>query len=163
MKFSRLLVVSAMAAAVAFAGGQAVSAGSNSANMTVTATVSANCTVSASPLTWTAFDTVTGSGADTTTKLSIACTKGTAANVAMGPGLATANGTRNMKKGSDSLAYDIYTASDYGTVWSDTSKVSLVAAPSKVAREVDVYGRIVASNDVPAGVYTDTVSVTVDF
>jgi len=163
MKFSRLLVVAATVAAVAFLGGQVVSAGSNSANMSVQATVSANCTITASPLTWTAFDTVVGTGADSTATVSVACTKGAVANVAMGPGQNPGT-TRNMKSSSsDLLAYEIYTSDTYGTVWNAANVVVLGAAPSKDPRALTVYGRIKATNDVPAGSYTDLVVATVNF
>lgn len=160
MKRSRLLVVAAMVAAVAFFGGRAVSAGSNTANMNVQATVVANCTITANPLKWTQFDPVTGAGADTTGSLLIACTKGTTPTVQMGDGQ---NGGRKMSNGSDVLAYDIYTASDYKTVWNMTNTVSLGQAPSKAERTMNVYGRIVATSDVPAGTYTDLVVATVNF
>jgi spore coat protein U-like protein len=162
MKRSRLVVVAVMAAAVAVLGGRAVSAASNTANMTVQATVVANCTITANSLLWSSFDTVTGQGADATTTLSIACTKGATPTVQMGSGL-HAGTTRNMQNGSDLLAYDIYTSSTFDTVWNGTSTVALIPAPSKAPRSMNVYGRIVATNDVPAGTYSDTVVSTVNF
>ena len=162
MKRSRQVVVAAMVAAVAFVGGQAVRAASNTASMTVQATVVANCTITANPLTWTSFDTVNGTGAEANTTLSIACTKGAIPTVQMGLGQ-NAGTTRNMKNGSDLLAYDIYTSNAYDTVWNATNTVVLPAAPSKAARPMNVYGRIVATNDVPAGTYSDLVVATVNF
>ncbi len=162
MKRSRLVVVGALVAAAPFLGARAASAGSNSANMTVQATVVANCTVTANPLTWTSFDTVTGSGADTNTTLSIACTKGAVPTVQMGLGQ-NASTTRNMKNGANLLAYDIYTSTAYDTVWNATNTVALPAAPSKAARPMNVYGRIAAANDVPSGSYSDLVVATVNF
>ena len=37
------------------------------------------------------------------------------------------------------------------------------AAPSKVARNFTVYGRVASNQDVPAGSYNDTVVATVNF
>lgn len=155
-------------------------AGSANANLAVSATVSANCTITTSPLAFGTYDPV---GANVTTALngtgsvSVACTKGaTGLSVGMGNG-ANFSSTRRMSAGGGNvLGYGLYRPpnSTPGTActfpatqaWGTTigtNTLALTSPTSKTARTYNVCGTIPAGQDVAAGSYTDTVVATINF
>lgn len=77
--------------------------------------------------------------------------------------------TRTMTSGANTLAYNLYTASNYATIWGDgsagTSTVSdaYLLAVGTVVRNFAVYGRAPALQNVAAGNYGDTIIVTVTY
>lgn len=143
-------------------------AGSQTAPMSVSATVTANCTVSAGNLAFGNVNAVSGSNYDATATLSIACTNGSgwtaAATVGGGPSATFA--TRRMTAGANTLNYTIYTDSGRTTVWGDgTSSSSLISGTGNGSTQsVTVYGRVPSGQTtVPAGSYADSVTVTVTY
>jgi spore coat protein U-like protein len=140
------------------------------ASLAVTASVSANCVINAGSLAFGAYDPVSTnastdlSGSGTFT---VACTRG-AANVWVGMGNgANYSGGRRMRLGAttDYLSYELYkdnTASP--AVWGNTLATGLGYSPTTLAPyTMTVYGKVPANQDVPAGSYSDTVVMTVNF
>ena len=75
---------------------------------------------------------------------------------------------RTLKFGSSSLAYNLYVDAAHVGVWGDgtggTSTVSdSYGVSALVTKNYPVYGRIPASQNVPAGSYTDSIMVTVTY
>jgi spore coat protein U-like protein len=166
----RLLVVSA--GLVLFAGHAAAQSSPQTANLTVTAAVAANCSVSTTALDFGSYNplsatTMTGAG-----QILLRCTRGTVPTVALDNG-ANASGTvRRMRNGTDFLSYALMQptsnaagagcpAAGAGTAW--TTGFALTAAPSSAQRTYNVCGQLAGAQDVPAGTYTDTVVATVTF
>jgi spore coat protein U-like protein len=149
------------------------------ANLNVSATVNANCSITTAPVAFgTAYDTVTGTAVTSTGTVTIACTKGAASTITLGAGGFHDGTTRRMTDGAGTptfLSYELYqqpnntpgTACNYTapTVWTAAAGgiFTPANAPSKVARTYNVCGRIVANQDVPAATYTDIVVATVVF
>jgi spore coat protein U-like protein len=139
------------------------------ANLTVSATVTTNCTITTAALAFGSYDPVVANASanlDGTGTVSVACTKGAAPTIALGSGSNASGSTRRMSDGaSHYLTYELYQDSSRSTVWAGAGAglLTTVAAPSKVARDFTVYGRIVGNQDVPAGTYGDTVVATVNF
>jgi spore coat protein U-like protein len=146
-----------------------VDAASASANLSVSATVSNNCTISTTAVAFGSYDPVVAhasSDLDGTGTVTVACTKGATATVGLGLGTNASGSTRRMKDaGTNYLTYELYQDSGRATVWGNSggALLSPPAAPSKAPRNFSVYGRIAANQDVPAGTYTDTVVATVNF
>lgn len=146
-------------------------AGTASDNMSVSATVSNTCTISAGALSFGSYDPVAGSQVDNTAALTVACTKGHTAGITLDQGSNADTGStddvplRRMADGSGNyLAYFLYQDSGRTTVWGGTtsSDKDYTAADSS-SSNITVYGRISASQDVPAGSFSDTVSSTITF
>ncbi|HUO20803.1 MAG TPA: spore coat U domain-containing protein, partial [Steroidobacteraceae bacterium] len=109
--------------------------------------------------------------ADTT--LSVRCSRGAAFTVAMDAG--AGGGTlaqRLMAQGAAHLQYNIYTSAARTTVWGDGSVSSAVVAglgkglASGQAIAETVYGVLpdsAANQQLPPGLYTDTVLVTISY
>jgi spore coat protein U domain-containing protein, fimbrial subunit CupE1/2/3/6 len=144
-------------------------AGSASANLSVSASVANNCTISTSPLAFGAYDPVVAnasSNLDATGMVTVACTKGATATIGLGLGSNASGNTRRMTDGSTNfLTYEVYQDSSRSAVWGNSGAelLSPSAAPSKSTRDFTVYGRIPSNQDVPAGSYADTVTATVNF
>lgn len=139
-----------------------------SSTMPVSATVTANCTLSTSALAFGSVNTISGSNVDGTGGLTITCTNGTAwsASAGVGGGSGASFASRRMTSGGNLLNYNLYTSSGYSTVWGDgTASTGLISGTGNgTAQSVTVYGRVTAGQtSVPAGAYADTVAVTVTY
>jgi spore coat protein U-like protein len=169
MRFSKLLFVLTTIGVLVASSDSPVLAGSATANLSVTATVGANCTISTAPVAFPAYDPiVTNASAndDGTGSVIITCTRGTSATIGLGLGANASGSQMRMKDATtDYLNYVLYQDSGRATVWGNSGAglLSPVAAPDKNPRTFAVYGRIPSAQDVPAGSYTDTVVATVNF
>jgi spore coat protein U domain-containing protein, fimbrial subunit CupE1/2/3/6 len=167
---------SAVIAALAFAGcatvpqaGSILFSHSTTANLTVSATVSVNCAVTAGTLAFGAYDPVVtnaSSNRDASGTFTVACTKNaTGVTIDLGRGSNYSSG-RRMAASGNYLSYQMYSNSARTSVWGSTSGGSVVnmSAPTSMAAVTyTVHGRIASGQDVPAGSYTDTVVATINF
>jgi spore coat protein U-like protein len=169
MRISKLLFVLATIGVLVVSSDSQVVAGSATANLSVTAAVGANCTISTAPVAFPAYDPVVANAStndDGTGSVIITCTRGSTATIGLGSGLNLSAGQMRMKDATtDYLNYALYQDSGRATVWGNSGAglLSPVAAPDKNPRTFTVYGRIPSAQDVPAGSYTDTVVATVNF
>ena len=144
-----------------------VCAGTTTGNLSISATVSNNCQITNTPaIAFGSYNPLSVTPVDATGTISLACTKGAVAVIALdtsaNPTHATGT-TRAMKDAaSDYVSYELYSDSSRTAVWK-SSGVTEPAAPSKAAVDYTVYGRIPAGQDVPANAYSDTVVITVSF
>lgn len=135
--------------------------------MTVSATVQSACVVSANPLAFGNYNPTSGSNTDATTTLSVTCTSGTSYTVGLSAG--TGNGAtvsaRKMTGGGNTLNYALYQDSARSTNWGNTPGTDTPASATAgaSAATLTVYGRITGGQNVPAGTYTDSVTVTVNY
>lgn len=146
-----------------------ISANEGTTSFTVSAAVPASCAVSATPLD---FGTagVLAVNRDATGTLSIVCTRNAAFKIALGPGLNDGGlgvSARKMKSGATTIAYQLYQDAGRTTVWGDTlSGVGANVASDTgngLTQNHTVYGRVPPQSTPPAGTYTDTVVVTVEY
>ena len=166
-----LLTAMLTAGALLGAAGGA-SAGTATTTFTVTATVNTNCKVSAAPIT---FNYTPGLGDVTNSSptVTVNCTKGTAFNTALTPGLTTGSNIaqRLLNDGAgNTLQYNLYTSSALTTPWGITPGTDTVAGtgggkgvPAAVTQTV--YFKVVdsANQGVPPGTYSDTITVNVNY
>ena len=163
----RFGTVTTLLALIALGLARLVCAGTTTGNLSVSATVSNNCQITNTPaVAFGNYDTLSVTPIDATGTISLACTKGAVAVIALdtsaNPTHATGT-TRAMKDAaSDYVSYELYSDSSRTAVWK-SSGVTEPAAPSKAAVDYTVYGRIPAGQDVPANAYSDTVVITVSF
>jgi spore coat protein U-like protein len=141
-------------------------------NMPVQAQVNANCNFTTSnTMTFTGYDPSDPAGAnlDGTVLLGVRCTRGAAVTIGIGPGgnpAAVAGSTRAMRIGATAnvLGYDFYHEAGRTTLWTDTGAGLYSFSPATNApTSITIYGRVPGAQDVPAGTYTDTVLVTVNY
>jgi spore coat protein U domain-containing protein, fimbrial subunit CupE1/2/3/6 len=95
-------------------------AASQSANLNVTASVSAQCTITTTPVAFGAYDPIVANAAADLTasgSVNVACTKGTAATIDLGNGGSFLGGTRRMGSGSDFLNYGLFKDAALSQAW----------------------------------------------
>jgi len=142
---------------------------SSTASLTISATVSKNCTITTAPVTFGAYNTVGANATaplDSTGTVTVTCTKGATATVGLGAGSNAQGTTRRMTGGAAAfLNYELYKDSSRTTVWGNTtgSYLDIPAAPDRNPRDFPVYGRVPSGQDATVGSYTDTVVATVNF
>lgn len=133
----------------------------------VTATVQTACSVSANPLAFGNYDPTSATALDASTTLSVLCTIGTSFTVGLNAG--TASGatvtTRRMTNGANTLNYALYRESGRTNNWGNTPGTDTPPATTAPvgASSLTVYGRVPAGQNVPAGGYADTITVTVNY
>ena len=165
----RISIVLAGLAVVSFAAESRLSGQSASASLTVSASVSKNCTISTAPVNFGAYDPVAANATaplDGTGTVTITCTKGAPAKVGLSLGSNGQGTTRRMSGGTAAyLAYELYKDTGRATVWGDTidTALDIPAAPDRNPRAFTVYGRVAGAQDATVGNYTDTILATVNF
>jgi spore coat protein U-like protein len=165
----RILIVLAGCAVASIAAESRLRGQSASASLTVSASVSKNCTITTSPVNFGAYDPVAANATaplDGTGTVTVTCTKGAAAKVGLSVGANAQGTTRRMSGGTAAfLTYELYRDSTHSTVWGDTidTALDIPAAPNRNPRDFPVYGRVAATQDATVGSYTDTVLATVNF
>jgi spore coat protein U-like protein len=166
---TRTAAVLGLVSGLTLAAGSLVNAGTSTANLSTSAAVANNCTITTSPVAFGSYDPVGVNAAtnlDGSGSVTVACTRGTTATIGLDLGSHASGSTRQLSNGSGSfLTYEFYQDSSRSTVWSNSGSglVSPPAAPSKDGRVFNVYGRVALNQDVTSGTYSDTVTATVNF
>lgn len=155
------VLLAALAPAPAFAA-------TASSTLNVDATVTANCTVSTSALSFGNVDPLGGSDVDASGGITVTCTNGTdwSAAAGIGSGSGASYAARRMSAGADLLAYNIYTDAGRTSVWGDGTGATdtIDSTGTGAVQNVTVYGRVPSGQtSVPPGGYSDTVAVTVTY
>ena len=144
-------------------------AGSATANLNVTASVSAVCTISTVTVAFGAYDPVVTNAAtdlNGTGTLTVACTKGAAATIDLGVGNNLSGGSRRMGSGVDFLNYARFKDAARTQVWGTgmTGGTTLTYnSASKASTNITVYGKVPQAQDVTVGSYSDVVVATINY
>lgn len=135
-----------------------LAAGSKTDAIPVSATVATNCTISGGSIDFGTVDAVTDAGGKnaTVTAPTIKCTKGASIAVTDDDGLYDASGTPRMSDGTTNyLAYSVsYSTPLTGAGMNSDIGGSLNLSASLAANALD---------DVPAGSYSDTLTITITY
>lgn len=126
--------------------------------------------VSVSGVSFGTYDVLSVSPVDTAGTLTFNCTSVLGSDnivVDISAGGSSSFAARELVAGSDVLEYNLYTNAGRSTVWGDgssgTSHYGPANPPNGTNFSLTVYGRVPAQQDVPAGSYTDTVVVTIQY
>jgi spore coat protein U-like protein len=150
--------------AASLAGCMAAWAQTSTTSLGVSATVLATCQLSSSNV---AFGNYSSAQLDATGSVGVTCTNLAPYTVALdaGTGSGATTSVRVMTgPSSHTLAYALYQDPTRTARWGNTLGVDMVAGiGSGAAQTLTVYGRIPAGQAPAAGVYSDTVTVTVSY
>lgn len=127
----------------------------------------ANCTISSvSGLSfgpYDVFNTIATTGSGTLTVDSCSTGKPTY-TAALSTGISGTFSFRTMINGTNTLQYNLYTTSGHANVWGDgTSSTRTVGGNGTSSSTQTIYGRIPAGQDVSAGSYSDSITLTITF
>jgi len=164
MNFKRTLLIAAL---LSPGLSMALTAGNT---FQVTATVISSCTVSGTTLNFgnTIDSLATPTPVDATSTLTVTCSNTMPYTVSLNAGAnaggASNFGTRKMKSGSNTLAYQLYTDTGRSTVWGDgTASSTSAGTGTGSAQTLSIYGRLPSIANAVPGAHTDTVTVTITY
>lgn len=136
-----------------------------SPTFTINATVAANCLVATQNIDF-GSKGVLDANVDATGLVTVTCTPSTAYTVSLNGG--TTGGTptnRKMSKGAERVTYGLYKDNARTQPWGDagTPGSTVAGTGTGAAQPLTVYGRVLPQTTPSAGVYTDTVVVTITY
>jgi spore coat protein U domain-containing protein, fimbrial subunit CupE1/2/3/6 len=113
------------------------------------------------------YDVFASTPTDTTGTISLTCSGNADLTITVSKGGSATFNPRTLNGGSDTLNYNLHKDAARTTVWGDgtgsTATYTQSGVPNNTAQNLTIYGRIPAAQDVSAGSYTDSVTVTIDF
>ncbi len=143
------------------------SAATATTTFAVTAAVSANCLVTANPI---SFGAYSGAALNVSTTIAVTCTNTTPYSVGLdagkGSGASTTNRlmTNTTTGSTQTLGYQLYqTGYTGGTNWGNTSMNMPTGIGSGAAQTLTVYGVVPANQYPTPGNYADTITVSVTY
>jgi len=158
-----------LCALAAFATSASAVAGSATANMSVTASVTNSCTISAGALSFGAYDPTSNTDASGSATLTLDCTKDASATITLDQGSNPTGAStdaapeRQLGNGTDYIAYFLYQDAGYTTAWGNTAGTGAGYTGTGSSGNVTVYAKAAKNQNVSAGSYTDSVTATVTF
>ncbi|OCI94014.1 hypothetical protein A6U86_18425 [Rhizobium sp. AC27/96] len=98
----------------------------------------------------------------------VQCTSGVDYNIGLDGGGTKDTSNRRMKStdaaNTETIGYQLYSDKSGGKVWGNTAGTDTVKGKADgTLQSYTVYGRVIAQSTPPAGIYSDTVAVTVTF
>ncbi len=137
--------------------------------MLAASALEAQCTIAVTAgVAFGSYDVFTSTPTDTAGEVQATCTsRYTNVTISMGKGGALTFQPRQMASGAERLDYNLYLDASRTQIWGDGTGGTVVYGPVAINRNqtrvVPVYGRIPATQDAAAGLYSDTVVATVTF
>lgn len=154
-----------MIAATLFAA-PAIFASAN-ARFQVSATVTADCRISVTDLSFGQYDPLGQNSSrelNAAAGVSMLCTRDARATIVMDAGRSPLGSTRGLSSGDQRVAYQIYRDADRTQVWgSGADALQFVSGGVQNPQQFVVYARIPPGQEVASGTYSDVVTATVDF
>jgi spore coat protein U-like protein len=128
----------------------------------------ANCSFSTTSIAFGTYNVFSSAPVDSTGSVMYRCTGNTAGvMITITTGQSLTFLPRQLAKGTERLAYNLFRDAARTTVWGDstggTSALVDIDPPKKEDVTVTVYGRIPPGQDISAGSYSDTVTVVMNF
>jgi spore coat protein U-like protein len=142
-------------------------------NLSVTASVTANCTITTAAVAFGAYDPVVANASSAlngTGTVSVTCTNGASTTVTLGQGSNANTGSTDVAParrlndgGADFLTYSLYSNTARTAVWGNTAGTGVAHTGTGLLTALTVYGAVDPGQNVPAGSYSDTVVATITF
>ena len=168
---SRSLLLTAAVSGLALGGTLWVKpafAGTDTSNLSVSATVINNCTIITSPADFGGY--ASDFNLNATGTIEASCSASSSATITLdqgtnaAPGSTDASPSRRLSNDSgDFLNYNLYQDSSATLIWGNTSGTGVVINDTGTGVTKAVHGKIPLGQNVPAGSYLDTVVATITF
>lgn len=132
----------------------------------VRATVVPVCTVQATNLDFGVYRANQAAPTDATSSITVRCTLNTPFKVSLNGGTVTGSTILNrwLSSGANAVSYQLYVDAGRTQVWGDGAQgVSHSGVGSGTATSLTVHGRMPPLQFQPAGIYTDTITVTLEY
>ena len=129
----------------------------------------AACTITTTAVSFGSYNVFSASADDGTGQITYRCTspRPPVVTIQLDKGASPSFSPRQMRKGAETLNYNLYLDSTRSTIWGDgtggTQVYSRASPPLNQNINLSVFGRIPAGQDVSAGTYSATVTGTIFF
>lgn len=135
----------------------------------------ATCTVGATSVAFGAYNPASGTALDSTGTITVNCTTSLGLGLLVSWDILLSTGgsggyaPRRLQSGANTLSYNLYNSSAYSSVWGDTTASTVKVSDNAtvviagISKQYTMYGRIPALQNVAAGTYTDTITVTLNY
>ena len=164
-RFDEVILGGATFPASCTAGGDGGASTSSAFPFNVSANVPENCR--AHVTTDLDFGTIPGlvdANRDRTSTIAMTCTGRTDWNVGLDNGQNAAGGIRRMRQGGNYVAYELYREPARTSRWGTTIGTDTVSGTGTGSTQtLTVHGRVPSGQAVPAGDYSDTITVTITY
>jgi spore coat protein U-like protein len=132
------------------------------------------CDVTATSLNFGGYDIFSQVSLDSTASIDVTCnipSKNPQAPLTVIVSLSTGNSGNYAQRwmqsaGPDNLRYNLYTNASMSTIWGDgggSSSTQIAFVTKDMPWQATIYSRIPAQQNIRAGSYSDTITVTIDF
>lgn len=149
---------------VAFSYGQSGCTQSGDVNgFTVSATVTASCTVSASPMDFGLSTGTINDPIDSAAILSVSCTNGAAYTIGLDGGQSPTASGRTMTSGAGGLDYGLFHDAGLSAPWGLTPGTTATGSGSGNTDSLPIYGRVFGNQHATMGLYSDTVVIVISY
>lgn len=156
--------------ALVFGASFSAHADTASGTIAVSTTVSNSCFLAApGTFSFGNYDPTALSSIVVNSSMSLRCTKGATVSIGMDKGLNSSAGSscsspgRQLANGSNFIPYSIFSPTGFDFGCSADNVYNTTSASGTTVQNITYKGRITRGWDVPAGSYTDTITVTVSF
>jgi spore coat protein U-like protein len=122
----------------------------------------ANCTFTVQSVAFGNYDPILGQSVNSAGNVTVSCNVIDSYSITLSPGQGTLL-VRQMRNGGYGLNYNLYTDALRTMIWGDGTSGTVIVSDSAIGGIYTVYGRIPANQNLPAGTYTDSVTVTLNF
>lgn len=144
-------------------------AGTDTGTMNISATISASCTITTSDVAFGSLTSTNGGDLDVPSSASVTCASDSPFNIGIDNGLNASGFQRRMASGGNFLNYEVYVdapgvnafgpISTYGT----SNNFNSPSSGNNGTTVVPIYARLPQQTTPPSGVYSDTLTVTVNY
>lgn len=149
---------------VAFSYGQGGCTLSGDVNgFTVSATVTASCTVSASPMDFGLSTGKIDDPIDSAAILSVSCTNGAAYSIGLDGGQSPTASGRSMTSGAGGLAYGLFHDAGMSAPWTLAAGSNATRAGTGTTESLTIHGRVFGGQLAVTGQYSDTVVIVIAY
>jgi spore coat protein U-like protein len=132
--------------------------------LNVSALVINSCIVAVGTLAFGNYDPTAAGNLDVNGTFLLTCTPGAGGTIALDTGANASGSTRRMAFSSAFLAYELYKEAGRTNVWGSSGLATQsFTSSSLLPQTFTVYGRVAPAQAVAAGLYLDTVGITVTF
>ncbi len=122
----------------------------------------ASCTMGLINVVFGTYNTLSASSLDGAGSVGVTCDVTSSFQVALSKGQGSF-AARQLQSGANLLYYNLYTDALRSLIWGDGTVGTTLVSGSGTAATYTVYGRIPGGQNLPAGSYTDSITVTLDF
>lgn len=129
---------------------------------TATPALAVTCEMTPQSVSFGSYDPLSTQSVDGVGNISVRCDAEATFSISLGSGSGTFS-ARQIASGSSVLEYNLYTDPSRLTVWGDGTSGTSTVTETATTADITVYGRIPARQNVPAGVYSDIIVVTITY